>query len=140
MPRVTPEEGAQKLIDRAKAATPHIKDQVMKVKVAPTALAADKLDKMRAGFLAALDSGKVERGLRRTSLQAWQSAMINKGIPRIAQGLDSAKDKIIEFNRQFYPYLERVQAEVAAMSDLTLEDSINRMVHNVRRISEFRRE
>lgn len=139
MPKVTPEQGADKLISRAKAATPFIKEQVMKVTVAPTAAAADKLDKMRTNFLAALDSGKVERGLRRVSLSDWQNAMINKGIPRISAGLDAARDKIVEFNRQFYPFLETVQGEIAAMPDLTLEDSISRMVHNVRRISEFKR-
>jgi len=140
MPKVTPEEGALKLIANAKAATPHIKAQVMKVTVAPTAAAADKIEKMRANFNAAIDSGKVERGLRRTSLQDWQNAMVNKGIPRIAAGLDAAKDKIVEFNRQFYPFLETVQAEIKAMPDLTLEDSISRMVHNVRRIADFKRQ
>ena len=139
MPKVTPEEGAEKLIQRAKAATPQIKAQVMKVKVAPTVLAAEKIDKMRAGFNEAVDSGKVERGLRRVSLSDWQTAMIEKGVPRIAQGLEAARSKIVEFNRQFYPYLERVQSEVDAMPDTTLEDNIQRAVHNIRRISEFKR-
>ncbi len=139
MPRVTPEEGARKLIDRARAAAPHIADQVRKVTVAPTEVAAGKIDKMRTNFLKAVEEGKVERGLRRVSLSDWQNAMINKGVPRISQGLEQAENKIVEFNRQFYPYLERVQSEVAAMPDTTLEDNIQRAVHNIRRISEFER-
>ena len=139
MPRVTPEEGARKLIERARAAAPHIADQVRKVTVAPTEAAAGKLDKMRTNFLKALEEGKVERGLRRVSLSDWQNAMINKGVPRISQGLEQAESKIIEFNRQFYPFLERVQDEVAGMPDTTLEDNIQRAVHNIRRISEFKR-
>ena len=139
MPKVTPEEGADKLISRAKAATPQIAAQVAKVTVAPTAQAADKIAKMRANILAAIDSGKVERGLRRVSLSDWQTAMIEKGVPRIASGLDAARDKIVEFNRQFYPFLETVQAKVEAMPDLTLEDNINRMVTNVREIAKFER-
>lgn len=140
MPKVTPEEGARKLIDRARSAAPHIADQVRKVTVSPTEQAAKKVDKMRTNFLKSLDDGKVERGLRRVTLSDWQAAMINKGVPRITQGLEQAESKIIEFNRQFYPYLERVQNEVAAMPDTTLEDNIQRAVHNIRRVSEFKRE
>lgn len=139
MPRVTPEEGARKLIDRARAAAPHIAEQVRKVTVSPTELAAQKIDKMRTNVIKAIDDGKVERGLRRVSLSDWQSAMINKGVPRITQGLEQAESKIVEFNREFYPHLERVQAEVGAMPDTTLEDNIARAVHNIRRNAEFTR-
>lgn len=139
MPKVTPEEGATKLIDRARAAAPHIADQVRKVTVAPTEQAAAKIDKMEANFLDAVRSGKVERGLRRVSLSDWQTAMVEKGVPRIVPGLEASRSKIVEFNRQFYPFLERVQAEIAAMPDTTLEDSIQRMVTNVRKIAEFKR-
>lgn len=140
MPRVTPEEGAAKLIERARAAVPHIADQVRKVTVAPTEKAANKIDKMRTNILSAIDSGKVERGLRRVTLSDWQKAMIEKGVNRIAPGLEASKDKIVEFNRQFYPYLERVQGEIESMPDTSLEDNIARMVHNVRRVAEFKRD
>jgi len=139
MPKVTPEEGAVKLIDRARAAAPHIADQVRKVTVAPTELAAQKIDKMQSNFNRAIADGKVERGLRRVGLADWQKAMVEKGVPRIVPGLEAAKSKIIEFNRQFYPHLERVQSEIATMPDTTLEDGIARMVHNVRRNAEFKR-
>jgi len=139
MPRVTPEEGAAKLIDRARAAAPHIADQVRKVTVAPTEAAAAKIDKMQANFNAAIADGKVARGLHRVSLGDWQKAMIEKGVPRITAGLEASRDKITEFNRQFYPFLERVQSKVAAMPDTTLEDNIQRMVTNVREISGFKR-
>ena len=139
MPRITPEEGADKLISNAKSAAPRIAAQVDKVTKAPTLAAAEKVDKMRMKFNEALDSGKVERGLRRVTLEEWKDKMKNKGIPRIASGLDASRNKIEEFNREFYPYLERVESEVAAMPDTTLEDNINRMVHNVRKISEFKR-
>jgi len=102
-------------------------------------MAADKIDKMRTNVIKAIDDGKVERGLRRVSLSDWQSAMINKGVPRITQGLEQAETKIVEFNREFYPHLERVQAEVDAMPDTTLEDNIARAVHNIRRNAEFTR-
>lgn len=137
MPRVTPEEGAAKLIQRAKAAAPFIAAQVAKVTVAPTESAVAAIPKMQTNFNSAVASGKVERGLRRVSLSDWKSAMIEKGVPRISQGLDQAQSKIVAFNREFYPHLERVQAEIAAMPSTTLEDNIQRMVHNVRRNAEF---
>jgi len=139
MPRVTPEEGATKLIDRARAAAPHIADQVRKVTTSPTEVAATKIDKMQTNFNKAVLDGKVERGLRRVSLGDWQKAMVEKGVPRIVPGLEASRDKITEFNRQFYPFLERVQSKVAAMPDTTLEDNIQRMVTNVREISTFKR-
>ena len=137
MPRVTPEEGAQKLIDRAKAAAPFIAGQVDKVTVAPTESALAAIPKMQTNFNAAVASGKVERGLRRVSLGDWKTAMKEKGIPRISQGLDQARNKIVAFNREFYPHLERVQAQVAAMPSTTLEDNIARMVFNVRENAKF---
>ena len=139
MPKVTPEEGARKLIANAKAATATIAAQVDKVTVAPTEKAAQKIDKMRTNIMKAIDEGKVERGLRRVTLGQWQRAMKEKGIPNIARGLDFAEDKIVEFNREFYPHLDRVQAEIENMPDTTLDDNINRMVHNVRRNAEFKR-
>ncbi len=139
MPKVTPDEGAAKLIRNAKAATGTIAAQVAKVTVAPTEVAARKIDKMRTNILKAIDEGKVEAGLRRVTLSDWQKAMTEKGIPNIARGLDFAEDKIREFNREFYPYLERVEAKVAEMPDTTLDDNINRMVTAVRMIAEFKR-
>jgi len=139
MPRITPEEGAEKLISRARAAAPTIADQVRKVTTAPTEAAAAKIDKMQANFNKAIAEGKVERGLRRVGLGDWQKAMVEKGVPRIVPGLEASRDKITEFNRQFYPFLERVQAKVHAMPDTTLEDNIQRMVTNVREIAEFKR-
>lgn len=139
MPRITAEEGADKLIANAKAAAPRIAAQVDKVTEAPTAAAVKKLDKMRTKFNEAMDTGKTERGLRRVSLEDWKTQMKSKGIPRIAGGLDASKDKVVDFNREFYPYLERVESAIKAMPDTTLEDNINRMVHNVREISKFKR-
>ena len=139
MPKVTPKEGADKLITRAKAAAPHIAEQVDKVTVAPTAQAAEKIDKMQQKLMEAFASGKVERGLLRVSLEEWKRAMKEKGVPRIAQGLESSRSKIEEFNEQFYAFLEQVEREIRDMPDMTLEDSIARMIHNVRRISEFKR-
>jgi hypothetical protein len=43
-----------------------------------------------------------------------------------------------KLSSQLFPHLEKIEAEVKGMPDLTLEDNINRMVHAVRRASEFK--
>ncbi len=140
MPKLTPEEAARKLVENAQAAAPRMAEQIAKVTVNPAEVALQKADKWRAGIQEAIANGSYERGLRRTSLEDWRTAMIQKGIPRLAQGLQQALPKIEAFNRRFYPYLERVEAEVAAMDDTSFEARINRMVHNARRIHEFKNE
>jgi len=139
MPKITAEEGARKLIQNAKQAAPLIAAQVDKVTVSPTAIAATKLEKMSQNFQNAMASGKTKRGMERVSADDWKKAMKEKGIPRIAAGLDAAAPKILKFNQEFYPFLDTVQSKVKAMPDTTLEDSINRMTTNVREIAKFRR-
>jgi hypothetical protein len=65
--------------------------------------------------------------------------MVKKGIPRISQGIDAAAPKVEAFFAEFFPHLEKIEAEVKAMPDLTLEDNIQRAVHAMRRASEFKR-
>jgi len=87
----------------------------------------------------AVTSGRWAKRVSSVSVEDWRTAMIQKGIPRIAQGIDAAGPKVEAFFEEFFPYLETVEKEVQAMPDLTLEDNINRMVHAVRRQAEFKR-
>lgn len=137
--KLTPQQAREKHAARLKQSTQEIANQVMKVNVAPGVQAAAKVDKMRANILASLDSGKWGRRVSATSLSDWQDAMVKKGIPRIAQGIDAAAPKVEAFFGEFFPHLEKVQGELKNMPDLTLEDSITRMVHVVRRNAEFKR-
>jgi len=139
MPKVTPQEGAEKLIQRAKAATSTIASQAAKVTESPTAAAARAIPKMRQKFNDAVDSGKTARGMNRVSKEQWLKAFVEKGVPRISSGLDQARDKITQFNAEFYPFLETVQAQIKGMPSTTIDDNINRMVANVRGISKFKR-
>lgn len=72
------------------AAGTYIKNGVNSVTVAPGQAAAAAQDRMLAGVTAAVQSGKWARAVSGVSLQTWQNAMINKGIPRIAQGTAQA--------------------------------------------------
>ena len=134
---ITPAEVAEKHARRLKASTPDIQRGVERVSVAPGQLAAAQTDKMRTNINKALDSGKWARRVSSVPLPEWKSKMINKGIPRIASGVDGAIEKTTSFFAEFLPHLETIQGELESMPSVTLEDGINRAVHNMRRNADF---
>jgi len=136
MARFTAEQVAQKMIDRVSGATQAMTDGANAVKVAPTASAAKASDRWLARVTAA--KGKFEAGCNRVTLQDWQSAYITKGIQRIPAGIAAARPKIVAFYAKFLPFLDGVSAQVKAMPNVTLQDSINRMIKQVTEVSKFK--
>jgi len=139
MPKVTPQQAREKHARNLKASTQFIAEQVNKVTVAPGVEAAKKQDKMLTNITQAINSGRWARRVASVPLATWQQSMITKGIPRISQGVDAAAGKIEGFFSEFFPHLEKMQSEIKAMPDLTLEDNIQRAVFAMRRASEFKR-
>lgn len=138
MPKISVQDARAKHAARLKASTGEIQKNVQAVTTAPGVQAAKKADKMLTNITAAVTSGRWGRRVASVSLTDWQNAMITKGIPRISSGIDAAAPKVEAFFTAFFPHLEKIEAEVKAMPDLTLDDNINRMVHAVRRASEFK--
>lgn len=136
---MTPQEFAEKQARRLKGSLEDVRAGVQRVEVSPTELAAQKQDKYLAGVQQAAQDGKWARGLRRVTKQDWQEKMLSKGVNRIAQGIDEAKDKVTEFAAEFLPHVAAGAAQVSKMPDLTLEDSIARMTQMVRHNAKFRR-
>lgn len=139
MAKVTPAEFAEKWQRRLSQSQNDIQRGVNRVTVAPTEKAASKKDKMLANLTAAVNSGKWEAGLMRVSLSDWKKATIEKGLPRLQAGVQAAQPKVQQFAVELLAHIDSVQGELQNMPDLTLEDNIQRMVHNVRRMSEFKR-
>jgi hypothetical protein len=139
MARVNPDQFVEKHARRLKAAVPDMQAGIQAVTEAPTAAAAAMKDKMRMNVNASIDNGKWERGLRRVSLEEWKQKTINKGIGRVATGVDEAAGKIRAFAADFLPFLDTVSATVRKMPSTTLEDNINRMVAQVRGVSKYTR-
>lgn len=139
MAKLTPQEFQEKHARRVKGAVDDMRKGVENVTEAPTMKAAAKQDKMRANLVAAIDSGKWANGLRRVSLEQWKSQMINKGIGRVAAGIDEAAPKVVAFAEELLPHIDKVQAEVRKMPDVSLEDNINRMVMFTRGMAKFKR-
>jgi len=139
MAKLTPEQAQEKHARRLKGATEDMRRGVEAVTEAPTAKAAKSIDKMRINYNAAIDSGKMKRRLESVTLDEWKTKMINKGIGRVAAGIDEAKEKTTKFYGELFPYQDRLQADVKKLPDVTLEDAITRMTTWVRGMAKFER-
>jgi len=135
--KITPQQYAEKHARRLKASTEDIRLGVTRVTESPTEKAAAKQDKMLANLEESVRSGKWARGLRRVSLADWKEKTLSKGIGRIAAGIDAAHDKQVDFATQLFAHENQLLAQVGAMPDLTLEDSISRATAWIRGMAQF---
>lgn len=120
-------------------ATAKITAGVNAVSVAPTQLAAQAANRMLAGIQAAVSSGKWQARLQAVTLQDWQQAMLNKGVPRVASGAQAAKPKFQTFLQQFLPYLQTgVQQMNAQQPRGDLEANIARATFMMRYNASFK--
>jgi molecular chaperone GrpE (heat shock protein) len=140
MARVNPQEFAEKWSRRLSQAAADIQRGVQRVDQAPTEAAAAAKQKMLANITDAINSGKWESGLRRVTLGDWKRTMIEKGIPRIGQGVQAATPKMAEFASQLLPYQDNLRSQIESMPDLTLEDNIARMTAWARGMAKFKRQ
>jgi len=134
---ITPEQFVEKHSRRLKGALEDMRRGVEGVSTAPGAAAAKKLDKMRQGILRALDDGTWARRVGAITLEDWKKSMLEKGLNRVASGVDGASAKVGAFATQLLSYEQGLQADVSKLPDLTLEDSIVRMTTWLRGMSKF---
>lgn len=139
MARVTPTEFQEKHARRLKGAVEDIRRGVDRVTNNPCEAAAAKQDKMLAKITDSVTSGKWARNLRRVTLSDWKDKMTNKGIPRIASGIDGAAAKVTAFATDLLPHVDAGVDKVKAMPDLSIEDSIARAGAFIRHMSTFKR-
>lgn len=137
MAKLTPQEFREKQARRLKGAIEDIRAGIERVSTAPTAQAAAKQEKMVANLTQAVQSGKWAARLKKVTLEDWKAATATKGLPRIASGIDGAAAKVEDFAAQLLSYEDQVLAQIKAMPDLTLEDSINRATTWIRQMSKF---
>lgn len=139
MAKISPQEFAEKWARRLTASTPDIQRGVQRVDQSPTEKAASKKDKMLANLTQAVQSGKWEAGLRKVTLQDWKKQILEKGLPRLSQGVSGAQGEVADFAGQLLAFQDTVKGEIERMPDLTLEDNIARMTTWVRRMSQFKK-
>lgn len=133
----TPQQAARKWNSRLKAATNEIREGVEGTDINPMERAAAQSEKWVNRVAAAQQ--KYIAGLGRVSLEDWKRATIDKGIPRIAAGADQAVGEVEAFQTELMAFQATIDRELAGMPDVTLEDSIARATHQMRRMSEFQR-
>jgi hypothetical protein len=136
---VSPADFTEKHARRLKGAIEDVRAGVNRITVAPTAQAANKQEKMLAELTRAVQSGKWAARLKAVTLEDWRSKMIDKGIPRIAPGIDAATAKVTAFATELIAYENTLLTRVEAMPDLTIEDSVARASTWIREMSKFTR-
>lgn len=139
MAKLTAIEFQEKHARRLKGAVEDVRRGIDRVTESPTAKAAAKQDKMLTNLTAAINSGKWAAGLKRVSLDDWKKKTRDVGVNRIAAGIDAAKDKVIAFAEDLLPHIDRGLDKIKGMSDVTLDDNINRMTTFIRHMSEMKR-
>lgn len=137
--RVTPTEFADKHATNLKSSLQYMEAGVNRVTEAPGVAAAAAQAKMRANLLDAIDTGKWANRVQSVSLADWKAAMIGKGIPRVALGIDGARQKVIDFATELIAHENSLLGTIEGMPDVTLQDSINRAVTWINGMSTFTR-
>jgi hypothetical protein len=138
MAKLTPQQFQEKQARNLKASVEDIKIGVNRVTVAPGESAVAAKPKLVQNWNESINNGKWETNTLSVGLPAWKEKTLNKGIPRIAAGIDGAKDKVTAFASQLLPFQDSLVREVSAMPDLSLEDSIARSAAMIRGMSKFR--
>jgi len=139
MSKLTPAEFQEKHARRLKASVDDMRKGIEAVTESPTQKAAAKADKMRTNIVASIDNGKWAAGLNRVTLDEWKTKMVNKGLNRVAGGIDEAAPKVVAFATELLPHIDRGVDTIKKMPDTTLEDNIGRMTSFIRHMSKFKR-
>jgi hypothetical protein len=135
--RANPQDATRDWVQRLGASTEKISRGIDQVTQAPGQLAAAQSQRWLARIQAAADKWKSR--VASVTLQEWQTAMKEVGVPRIAQGAQAKQGKFLAFMNEFLPYLNQGVQQVDKMPKLTLEDSINRAVAMIRHNAAFKR-
>ncbi len=133
--QTNPQTVAAKWSRNLGAAGQSITDGVNAVTTSPGQLAAAKVQQWLAAINAS--AAKWQRNVSAMTLQQWQTAMINKGVPRIVQGATAGEPNEQAFMTQFLPYLATGVAQVKGMPKGGLANGIQRATAMITYNSKF---
>lgn len=135
MAKVTAQQWLNKWGKNLNASSTYITDGVNAVQTAPGQLAAAAQDRMLANLTAAITSGVWAKQVSSVPLSAWKSAMINKGIPRIAQGVTSAQANKVNQVTALLSAVDSASAQANALPKGGIDQNIQRAVTFMRAMS-----
>jgi hypothetical protein len=133
----SPELVANLWRDRLSGATDRIRAGVANVRTAPGQAAAAQRNLWLQRIQASAD--KWARNVSSVSLQDWQHAMTEVGIPRIATGAQAHVGKMQRFMTDFLPYVSNGAAQVRQMPKGTVEQGIARAAAQIRWNAQYKR-
>ena len=128
MAKVTAAQWLQKWGTNLNAAGAYVTSGVQRVTTAPGQTAAAAQDRMLANLTAAVTSGVWARRVSGVSLADWQSAMVNKGIPRISQGVTSAQKNKVQAVTDLLSAVDQSVASISSTPRGNLQQNIQRAV------------
>ena len=135
MAKLTAQQYVDKQARNLTAATEDIRLGVNNVSEAPGIKAAQAAEKMLAGITKSIQDGTWQRGVAGVTLQDWQRSMLEKGIGRIATGIEAAKPKNLITAEKLLAAVDSVASEVNTMPDATLEDRIAKSAAFMRKMA-----
>ncbi len=138
MAKLTPEQYAEKQARNLKNSLPDIRAGIERVSTAPGVAAAAAQTRMKDNLNRAIDDGRWAAKVRGVSLEEWKSAALNKGVDRIAAGIDQAHDKQVQMAGRLLAAVDSSAAKSNAMPKGTIQDSIARMTAFVEDMHKFR--
>lgn len=128
---LTAAEITEKQQRRLSESIPDVKRGIERVTESPTEKAAANLDKAKANYNKAIDSGKTAMRLKAVSLDDWKVATVEK-VDRIATGIMGATAKIVGFHEQRQEHQTRIDGGLKSMPTRTASDMDQRMLFQIK--------
>jgi len=135
MAKVTAAQWLEKWGQRLNASGQFITSGVNNVQTAPGVSAAAAQDRMLTNLTAAITSGVWARNVSAVSLSDWKSAMINKGVPRLSQGVTAAQKNKSQVIGQLLAAVDNAASQANALPKGGLDQNIQRAVTFMRAMS-----
>ena len=133
MAGMTPDQIAAEWANGLASKTAKIQAGVQAVSVSPGAAAARQKTVWLQNLQASAD--KWAQRVSQLSTADWQTAMINKGIPRIATGAQAAQPKFAAFMTRLLPHIQSGRSALPARGNL--QTNIQRMVQFTNHMASF---
>lgn len=126
--RLSPDKISDKWGRHMKAAVPDIQSGIDAMTEDPGQKAVDAQDKMLAKVTESIQSGIWAKRRLAVPFSEWKEKTKSKVATRLTGGVDAAMPKRKKFDTWLASRLNGVLPEIAAMSDLTLDDSKARVM------------
>lgn len=110
-----------------KAAVPDIEAGIAAMTVDPGERAVAAQEKMRQNLMASIDDGTWAKRRLSVSKEEWKKITTEKVRKNLNTGVDAGMTKRQRFDSWLVDRLNQVLPEIAAMPDMTLEDSMARV-------------